>query len=351
MRDYEIGDPALRPDEDRLHVPTSFELDRELRDWEGCTMVTWAMRVPPDTTARHLEEALIADFRLHPGDVDVTRHHPEAFLLRFQNQCSCEEVCVQPWWSLTGNLGVALFYRVRLLLDGVPRHAWQSELVERIVSHTCSLQCIGTNLLHTSDTRGIELWAWTADPSKIPKEQRRLPRYWGVRDGEQAPMAAFEPFHHPPPPRVQEHRNEWEEEDRRDRARRDCIDDHAAYYNIFDANGRDDEDDNDRDPRHQCGHTRHHDSYGPHHRQDAVRRDRSRSPHRQNRSIGSHKRANHVLCQRLGYIEDDYTLVEEAIREFVATFQGPMPQDIIKAMTTLFQLDDKDLCKATGALI
>lgn len=67
MRDFRVGDMALRPEEDRLHVPTSFELERELRDWEGCALVTWAMRVPPNTTVRHLEEALIADFRLRPA--------------------------------------------------------------------------------------------------------------------------------------------------------------------------------------------------------------------------------------------------------------------------------------------
>lgn len=55
------------------------------------------------------------------------------------------------------SLGVALFYRVRLVLDGVPRQVWQPELVERIVVRTYSLQCIGTSLLHTSDTQGIEL--------------------------------------------------------------------------------------------------------------------------------------------------------------------------------------------------
>lgn len=81
MRDYRVGDPALRPEEDRLHVPTSFELERELRDWEGYALVTWAMRVPPDTTARHLEDAIINDFRLRPEEVDVTRHRPEAFLI------------------------------------------------------------------------------------------------------------------------------------------------------------------------------------------------------------------------------------------------------------------------------
>lgn len=137
------------------------------------------MRVLPNTMARHLKEALITDFRLCLGDVDITRHHPKAFLIRFQNRRSCEEVnakgkfkcrgakvCVWPWQSLTGALGAALFYKVRLVLDGVLRHVWQPKLVERIVARTCSLQCVDTNLLHPTDTRGVELWAWTANPRR-----------------------------------------------------------------------------------------------------------------------------------------------------------------------------------------
>ncbi|CAO1940462.1 unnamed protein product [Urochloa humidicola] len=133
MAAFRVGDPKLRPDEDSIHIPTLFDLEHELRDWEGNALVTWAMRVPPDTTARHLEDAILADFRLRPGDVDVTRLRPEAFLIRFQQRCHCEEVsskgkfrcrstevCVRPWRSLVGALAAGLLYRVRIVLDGVP---------------------------------------------------------------------------------------------------------------------------------------------------------------------------------------------------------------------------------------
>jgi hypothetical protein len=177
-----VGDPSLRPEEDHLIVPTSFEIERELRDWEGCTLVTWAMNVPPSTTARNLEDTIVRQFRLQPCDVSVTRHRPEAFLIRLQHRRHCEDVlardkfqyhgadvCVRQWRSLTGALAATLFYRLRIVLDGVPRHAWLPNIAERLIGRTCSLQCIDTNLLHPTDTRGIELWAWTENPSRIPK--------------------------------------------------------------------------------------------------------------------------------------------------------------------------------------
>jgi hypothetical protein len=127
-------------------------VERELRDWEGCALVTWAMRIPPSTTARNLEYTITQQSRLQPSEVSVTRHRPEAFLIRFQNRRHCEEVyargkfqycgadvCVRPWRSLTGALAATLFYRVLIALDGVPRHAWLPDIVERLVGHTCAL--------------------------------------------------------------------------------------------------------------------------------------------------------------------------------------------------------------------
>ncbi|TKW08333.1 hypothetical protein SEVIR_6G022232v4 [Setaria viridis] len=80
------------------------------------------------------------------------------------------DICLHTWRSLTHALSFPIFYRVRLCLDGIPAHAWTLEIVERVVSHKCALQCIVTNLIQPADSRHIELWAWTADPSEIPKK-------------------------------------------------------------------------------------------------------------------------------------------------------------------------------------
>nr|TKW04868.1 hypothetical protein SEVIR_7G138200v2 [Setaria viridis] len=53
--------------------------------------------------------------------------------------------------------GLRIFYHVRIYLDGIPSHAWTPDM------------CINTNLVQSLDTRHIDLWAWTANSSDIPK--------------------------------------------------------------------------------------------------------------------------------------------------------------------------------------
>lgn len=80
------------------------------------------------------------------------------------------DICLRPWYSLTHAFVLRLFYRVRLCLDGVPSHAWTPDIVERIIGNKCALQTIVTDLVQPQDTRHIELWAWSPDPSAIPKK-------------------------------------------------------------------------------------------------------------------------------------------------------------------------------------
>lgn len=62
-----------------------------------------------------------------------------------------------------------MLFRVKLVLDGVPRHAWDAEIVERLISRHCALEVIDIDLLHPVETKTIDLWAWAANPSSIPK--------------------------------------------------------------------------------------------------------------------------------------------------------------------------------------
>ncbi|XP_039789865.1 uncharacterized protein LOC120655946 isoform X2 [Panicum virgatum] len=177
-----LGDPATRPEAEDCLVQSTRAIDDNLREWDTTGAVTWAVQGPESTGPAEIEAAIREEFNLRHDEVKVTCHFPESFLIKFKYDRHCSlalekgsarrrsiEVFFVKWRSLRDAEGVALLFRVKLCLDGVPRHAWSAELEERIISRTCALEGIETNLDRPADTKIIDLWAWTANPSTIPK--------------------------------------------------------------------------------------------------------------------------------------------------------------------------------------
>ncbi|EEC81137.1 hypothetical protein OsI_24033 [Oryza sativa Indica Group] len=143
------------------------------------------MRAPPSVTAKDVERVLADEFGLRSGEIAMSLHFREAFLLKFKHHRHCEEAVKKgfakgqgievhfiQWRSLKNAAGSALMYRVKLCLDGVPMHLWAPDIAERIISRTCTLESVETDLVHpvdAGDTRVISLWAWMPNPSRIDK--------------------------------------------------------------------------------------------------------------------------------------------------------------------------------------
>ena len=71
-----LGDPCTRPDEEYFFVPSSFDLEQEIKEWEGTALVVMAMSAPASTGVREVEDVILDEMRLHKGDVVVSRHQP-----------------------------------------------------------------------------------------------------------------------------------------------------------------------------------------------------------------------------------------------------------------------------------
>ncbi|CAN6312507.1 unnamed protein product [Urochloa humidicola] len=177
-----LGDPATRPEAEDCLVQSTRAVDDSLREWDTTAAVTWAVRGPDGTGPMEVEAAIREEFNLRHDEVKVTSQFPESFLIKFKYSRHCAdaldkgaakrrgiEVYFVKWRSLRDAEGVALLFRVKLCLDGVPRHAWSAELAKRIISRTCALEGIETNIQMPAATKTIDLWAWTANPSTIPK--------------------------------------------------------------------------------------------------------------------------------------------------------------------------------------
>lgn len=58
------------------------------------------------------------------------------------------------------------------------------------------------------------------------------------------------------------------------------------------------------------------------------------------------QRAQRNLCRKLGLLNDELEPIEIAFQEFVTMYNGPMPADVVAALTEMFNLND-DLLEAT----
>jgi len=63
------------------------------------------------------------------------------------------------------------------------------------------------------------------------------------------------------------------------------------------------------------------------------------------------ERAQRNLWRKLGVSDDEFRPIEEILQEFIAMFSGPLPGNIVDAMTALFGLDDDDDDILSNALI
>lgn len=60
-------------------------------------------------------------------------------------------------------------HHVRLGIEGIPLHGWNNYIATFVIGRGCSLDYIKQPSLRKDDTRYLALWAWTANPSAIPK--------------------------------------------------------------------------------------------------------------------------------------------------------------------------------------
>lgn len=63
------------------------------------------------------------------------------------------------------------------------------------------------------------------------------------------------------------------------------------------------------------------------------------------------ERAQHNLWHKLGVSNDDFWPIEEVLQEFISMFAGPLLEQIVAAMTVLFELDDDDDDETTDGML
>jgi hypothetical protein len=118
------------------------------------------------------EDIMVA--RSPPGDFLVTfthRHHREAAVAARDILHSNLDFRIRPWQLVALGERHDLYFHVRLCLEGIPPHAWNENIAKRSVARACVLDYVEEDCLSSNkaDARCLNLWAWTGNPSDIPK--------------------------------------------------------------------------------------------------------------------------------------------------------------------------------------
>ena len=61
--------------------------------------------------------------------------------------------------------------------------------------------------------------------------------------------------------------------------------------------------------------------------------------------------AQRNLCRKLSLLHDDLEPVETALQEYIAMFNGPLPPDVIAALTEMFNIGTDEAHEGEEALI
>jgi hypothetical protein len=180
-----VGDPETRPAEDAVIIDGTAEMWQEATLLGSNGVVAWIDGMVKDVSTKSVQRAVAAACNALVDDVCVVRHHPEQFFITFIHQHHCDyavnrgripvehhSLQVRRWRVEAHAEDVAMDYHVRIRLECVPLHSWNLHTVTRVLGSAASVDYIEAKSVRKEATDLLWVWAWTENPSLIPKVKR-----------------------------------------------------------------------------------------------------------------------------------------------------------------------------------
>ncbi|XP_066358251.1 uncharacterized protein [Miscanthus floridulus] len=178
--DAPSGAPATRPRESWCYIQWDAALDNaeaSLR-FSVVAQTRCGMTGIPIDTAR---EAIAAAADVQTDEIVLRHFYPENFIVICASQAVKDRVLaatplplgatslvLRPWTRLAHADMSVLLYRVNLVLEGIPPHAWREDTAAKILAPSCWVQSVDEATATGSDLSMFKVTAWTAHPSTIP---------------------------------------------------------------------------------------------------------------------------------------------------------------------------------------
>jgi hypothetical protein len=144
-------------------------------------MVAYVGGCRPAVSCADVVRALAAEAGVLEAEVSVHGYAPEDFLVVFAKAEDRNKVaalpCInhgaftlffRPWNRQAQATHVSMRTKVNLVLEGVPPHAWDCEVVEDLLGKSCALEEVSLETRSRRDLSTFRLTAWTTDVEEIP---------------------------------------------------------------------------------------------------------------------------------------------------------------------------------------
>ncbi|KAE8783157.1 hypothetical protein D1007_43420 [Hordeum vulgare] len=168
--------------EDFVVVPVSVEMQDESSLLSTNGALAWLDGARQGVSCQQVAAELATDLGTRLANVEVVRHYPEQFFVRFMHQHHCALVVScghlpragyrihAREWRLEAHVdNEEQLHHVRLCLEGVLLRGWKNYIATFLIGHGRSLDYIRPRSLRKEDTLDMVLWAWEADPTPSPR--------------------------------------------------------------------------------------------------------------------------------------------------------------------------------------
>jgi hypothetical protein len=144
-------------------------------------MVAYVGGCRPAVSCADVVRALKAEAGVLEAEVSVHGFAPEDFLVVFAKAEDMNKVAALPcinhgtfslffrhWNQQAQATQVTMRTKVNLVIEGVPPHAWDCEVVEELLGKSCAVEEVSLETRSRRDLSTFRLSAWTTDVEEIP---------------------------------------------------------------------------------------------------------------------------------------------------------------------------------------
>ncbi|KAI4994031.1 hypothetical protein ZWY2020_008394 [Hordeum vulgare] len=170
-----VGDPVLRPAEGHLVIVSTADMDAQAANLSNLAAVVWLGGNRPSVSASIIRDAVASSAGVDRRFIMVVPFYPEDFLIRFDYPHHREMATAAPgrfsyYSSDFGNLDIHIAkWRLNAHADIVQANFHVHLCIENVQGPNTFLHYFDIASAQCEDAATLNVWAWSADPNKIPK--------------------------------------------------------------------------------------------------------------------------------------------------------------------------------------